>query len=206
MNSWCHAPAVPLRTVFSLAWVAGPPLAALLLAAGGFRLVYGAAAIPYAIAGLVAIVWLGEVGTPEPVTAATGDAPTVDAAVAGAVDAAVAGAVDAGARLACQEQAAPIGRGTLVLTVIAFRGDAGRAAVRAGSALRLPAGVRPRGRALPGRAAPAHAGRAASIRSARSAREFPVHANGEKAQVDDARRPTGRCGELTFGIQAAQSY
>ena len=36
-----------LRTVFSIAWVAGPPLAAVLLAAGGFVWVYGAAAVMY---------------------------------------------------------------------------------------------------------------------------------------------------------------
>lgn len=50
-----------LRTVFSLAWVAGPPLAALLLQAGGFPWVYGTAALMYALAALVAICWLDEV-------------------------------------------------------------------------------------------------------------------------------------------------
>ena len=53
-----------LRTVFSLAWVAGPPLAAVLLETGGFRYVYGAAAALYAIAALVAIFWLDEVAAP----------------------------------------------------------------------------------------------------------------------------------------------
>lgn len=53
-----------LRTVFSTAWVAGPPVAALLLAAGGFRLVYGAAALMYGVAAAVAFFWLPPV-TPE---------------------------------------------------------------------------------------------------------------------------------------------
>lgn len=51
-----------LRTLFSLAWVAGPPLAALLMSAGGFVYLYGAAAALYAIAGLVAIFRLDELG------------------------------------------------------------------------------------------------------------------------------------------------
>jgi SET family sugar efflux transporter-like MFS transporter len=42
-----------LRTVFSVSWVAGPPLAALLLTHGGFVQVCGAAAIMYAVAALV---------------------------------------------------------------------------------------------------------------------------------------------------------
>ena len=50
-----------MRTVFSVAWVAGPPLAAVLLDAGGFRYVYGAAAMMYLLAALVAIFWLDEV-------------------------------------------------------------------------------------------------------------------------------------------------
>jgi SET family sugar efflux transporter-like MFS transporter len=50
-----------LRTVFSLAWVAGPPLAAFLLQAGGFRYVYTMAAAMYLLAALVAIFWLDEV-------------------------------------------------------------------------------------------------------------------------------------------------
>lgn len=44
-----------LRTVFSLAWAAGPPLAALLMRAGGFVYLFGTAAVSYAIAALVAI-------------------------------------------------------------------------------------------------------------------------------------------------------
>ena len=51
-----------MRTVFSVAWVAGPPLAAILLDGGGFRYVYGAAAAMYLVAALVAIFWLDEVG------------------------------------------------------------------------------------------------------------------------------------------------
>ena len=55
-----------LRTVFSLAWVAGPPLAAFLLDAGSFVWVYGTAALMYALAALVAIFWLDEVPAPAP--------------------------------------------------------------------------------------------------------------------------------------------
>ncbi|RSM45880.1 MFS transporter [Actinoplanes sp. ATCC 53533] len=64
-----------LRTVFSLAWVAGPPLAAFLLDAGGFVWVYGTAALMYALAAAVAIFWLDEV--PAPVARAP-DAPIDD--------------------------------------------------------------------------------------------------------------------------------
>lgn len=53
-----------LRTVFSLAWVGGPPLAAFLLEAGGFVWVYGTAALMYVLAGAVAIFWLDEVAAP----------------------------------------------------------------------------------------------------------------------------------------------
>jgi len=66
-----------LRTVFSLAWVAGPPLAAVLLHAGGLAYVYGMAAATYALAALVAILWLDEVG---PAAAANPDEPPVPAA------------------------------------------------------------------------------------------------------------------------------
>lgn len=56
-------PAAPLltstlRTFFSLAWVAGPPSAAVLLAAGGFRTLYGAAAVLYLVVAAVAAFWL----------------------------------------------------------------------------------------------------------------------------------------------------
>ena len=53
-----------LRTVFSLAWVAGPPLAAFLLDRGSFAWVFGASAIMYALAALVAIFWLDDVDAP----------------------------------------------------------------------------------------------------------------------------------------------
>src|SRR3954452_6041313 len=66
-----------LRTVFSVAWVAGPPLAAFLVAAGGFRYVYGMAALTYAAAALVGIFWLREVAAPEPVPDAGSDATSV---------------------------------------------------------------------------------------------------------------------------------
>ncbi|MFG2040502.1 sugar efflux transporter [Dactylosporangium sp. NPDC048998] len=55
-----------LRTVFSLAWVGGPPLAALLLTAGGFTAVYATAAVMYALAGLVALLLLRRDEPPEP--------------------------------------------------------------------------------------------------------------------------------------------
>ncbi|GAA1830059.1 sugar efflux transporter [Luedemannella flava] len=42
-----------LRTLFSAAWVAGPPLASILLTAGGFTLTYAIAAAMYALAALV---------------------------------------------------------------------------------------------------------------------------------------------------------
>jgi len=56
-----------LRTVFSVAWVVGPPLAALVMTAGGFTYLYGMAAAMYAIAALVVVFRLGEMqasGTP----------------------------------------------------------------------------------------------------------------------------------------------
>lgn len=66
-----------LRTVFSLAWVAGPPLATFLLEVGGFKYVYGMAAVMYAIAALVAAFWLDPVGAAAPPVSApappTGD-------------------------------------------------------------------------------------------------------------------------------------
>jgi SET family sugar efflux transporter-like MFS transporter len=67
-----------LRTVFSLAWVAGPPLAAFLLDLGGFRYVYGMAAVMYALAALVALVLLDEVDAPAPVSADEPPAPAGD--------------------------------------------------------------------------------------------------------------------------------
>ncbi|WP_305788578.1 sugar efflux transporter [Symbioplanes lichenis] len=53
-----------LRTVFSLAWVAGPAVAAYLVEAGGFRLVYGVAAVMYALATFIGVFWLREVHSP----------------------------------------------------------------------------------------------------------------------------------------------
>ncbi|MBU2670065.1 sugar efflux transporter [Actinoplanes bogorensis] len=65
-----------LRTLFSVAWVAGPPLAALLLAERGFAYTYGLAAIMYVAVALIVLRFLPEVGRPaghaEPVEA---DAP-----------------------------------------------------------------------------------------------------------------------------------
>jgi SET family sugar efflux transporter-like MFS transporter len=59
-----------LRTVFSLAWVAGPPLSAFLLDAGSFVWVFGTAALMYAIAALVATFSLDEIAVPAPPTGA----------------------------------------------------------------------------------------------------------------------------------------
>jgi SET family sugar efflux transporter-like MFS transporter len=67
-----------LRTVFSLAWVAGPPLAAFLLRRGSFAYLYGTAAVMYAVAALVGIFWLDEVEAPTP-AATTDDEPISDA-------------------------------------------------------------------------------------------------------------------------------
>lgn len=44
------------RTLFSIAWVAGPPLASLLLTVGGFRLTYAVSALVYAVAAVVVLV------------------------------------------------------------------------------------------------------------------------------------------------------
>nr|BFE57036.1 sugar efflux transporter [Dactylosporangium thailandense] len=53
-----------LRMVFSVAWVAGPPVAALLLQWGGFRALYLTAAAMYATAAAVIYLRLGEVSPP----------------------------------------------------------------------------------------------------------------------------------------------
>jgi SET family sugar efflux transporter-like MFS transporter len=49
-----------LRTFFSLSWVAGPPLAALLLTAGGFTTLYACSTGLYAIVFVVVVLWLVE--------------------------------------------------------------------------------------------------------------------------------------------------
>jgi MFS transporter, SET family, sugar efflux transporter len=69
-----------LRTVFSLAWVAGPPLAAVLLDAGGFAYIFGTAAAMYATAALVAIFWLDKLDTPTAPTDSPDDEPLPDLA------------------------------------------------------------------------------------------------------------------------------
>ncbi|WP_238011152.1 sugar efflux transporter [Dactylosporangium sp. AC04546] len=53
-----------LRMLFSIAWVAGPPVAAVLLEVGSFRMLYLTAAAMYVLAGAVALVWLKETGPP----------------------------------------------------------------------------------------------------------------------------------------------
>jgi SET family sugar efflux transporter-like MFS transporter len=53
-----------LRTLFSVAWVAGPPVAGLLLQAGGFRVLYLTAAAMYATAAVIVLLRLDEVSPP----------------------------------------------------------------------------------------------------------------------------------------------
>jgi len=55
-----------LRTIFSVAWVAAPPLAAVLLEVGGFAYLFAAAAAMYAATGFVAIVSLTKVDSAPP--------------------------------------------------------------------------------------------------------------------------------------------
>ncbi|WP_430779705.1 sugar efflux transporter [Actinoplanes sp. G11-F43] len=55
-----------LRTVFSIAWVGGPSLAAFLLESGDFQYVYGTASVLYLVAALLAAKWLPEVEAPAP--------------------------------------------------------------------------------------------------------------------------------------------
>ncbi|MEV6342162.1 sugar efflux transporter [Actinoplanes sp. NPDC051851] len=69
-----------LRTVFSIAWVGGPPLAAMLLDVGDFRYVYGTAAVMYALAALLA-TRLPAVPAPTPVTRAAADAAPIPRAL-----------------------------------------------------------------------------------------------------------------------------
>ena len=49
-----------LRTLFSVAWVAGPPAAAVVLETGGFTAVYAFSAVMYAVAALIAYLGLPE--------------------------------------------------------------------------------------------------------------------------------------------------
>jgi len=66
-----------LRTVFSLAWVAGPPLAAFLVETGGFKAVYAFAAAMYGVAAVVAVTRLAPLPAPlsEAEPAAPGSGP-----------------------------------------------------------------------------------------------------------------------------------
>jgi SET family sugar efflux transporter-like MFS transporter len=57
-----------LRTFFSLSWVAGPPLASLILTAGGFRTLYICAAGLFAVVFVVVARWLVEPSVPAAVT------------------------------------------------------------------------------------------------------------------------------------------
>ncbi|TQS44121.1 MFS transporter [Cryptosporangium phraense] len=62
-----------LRTMLSVSWVAGPFVAALLIDAGGFTLIFGVSTLIYLAAGLVAAFGLPE---PRPAPAHDPDAPT----------------------------------------------------------------------------------------------------------------------------------
>ncbi|GIM97296.1 sugar efflux transporter [Paractinoplanes toevensis] len=53
-----------LRTLFSAAWVGGPPLAAVVLAAHGFGWTYGMAAALYLLGALLIVFWLPRVPQP----------------------------------------------------------------------------------------------------------------------------------------------
>jgi MFS transporter, SET family, sugar efflux transporter len=64
-----------LRTLFSVAWVGGPPLAALVLAARGFGWTYALAAGMYALAALVVLVGLPRVPAPPTVAGAEAGPP-----------------------------------------------------------------------------------------------------------------------------------
>jgi SET family sugar efflux transporter-like MFS transporter len=55
-----------LRTFFSLSWVAGPPLASLLLTTGGFTTLYACSAGLYAVVLGVVVFWLAEPARPTP--------------------------------------------------------------------------------------------------------------------------------------------
>lgn len=57
-----------LRMTFSMAWVVGPPLGALLIVGGGFTGLFAASAVVYALAVVVTRVWLPELG-PSPAPA-----------------------------------------------------------------------------------------------------------------------------------------
>jgi SET family sugar efflux transporter-like MFS transporter len=57
-----------LRTFFSLSWVAGPPLASLLLGAGGFATLYSCSAGLYAVILVVVMLWLVEPPVAKPAT------------------------------------------------------------------------------------------------------------------------------------------
>jgi SET family sugar efflux transporter-like MFS transporter len=122
-----------LRSVFSLAWVAGPPLAALLLGAGGFTLTYGTAALMYAAAAAVVVLALPPSrgpGGPEPAVGQAGqdgtdgaDAPpgTVRLSLGAFVCASAAGAlaVQSLPLLVTRELAAGIERAGLLLGLCA---------------------------------------------------------------------------------------
>ena len=64
-----------LRTFFSLSWVAGPPLASLLLNAGGFATLYVCSAALYAAVLFIAFRWLTEAPVTRPPTAMEEAAP-----------------------------------------------------------------------------------------------------------------------------------
>lgn len=61
-----------LRTLSSLTWVVGPPLAAILVGVTGFRGVFALAAVIYLLAAAVVVRWLPELGDPGGGVAAAG--------------------------------------------------------------------------------------------------------------------------------------
>jgi MFS transporter, SET family, sugar efflux transporter len=71
-----------LRTFFSLAWVAGPPLASVLLTTGGFAALYACSAAMYAVVLGVVVLWLAEPAAAAPPAEGgrTDVVPSVDAA------------------------------------------------------------------------------------------------------------------------------
>jgi SET family sugar efflux transporter-like MFS transporter len=99
-----------LRTVFSLAWVAGPPLAAVVLHAGGFGYLYGMASALYAVAALVAFCWLDEIEAP---AAAPGGTAVPAAGPTGPAD-------PTGPAVPARPDAPGVARGTLLWTAAAF--------------------------------------------------------------------------------------
>ncbi|MFC7615865.1 MFS transporter [Actinokineospora soli] len=71
-----------LRTVFSIAWVAGTPLAAFLIADSGFTLLFAVSAAIYIGGALIAATWLPSLGKVAPADKSAGPAARGRVAVA----------------------------------------------------------------------------------------------------------------------------